>query len=234
VKTAPRLVVFGLSNILSDLFDAALASGLVPAKVVIHHPEHVGARDLPVAQRLAAVAPLCPHAAAPALVALDDFIAEPGELYLLGPTTPTRARLAELVRDRFGLTFCTLVHPRAYVSPLASLGCGVFVGANSVVAPGTRLDDHVFVNRGVTVGHDNHVGAFTRIQPGANLASLSRIGVGVSVGIGATVVERLVIGDGAVVAAGAVVLADVPARTMVAGIPATIRKQLPGGPGNSP
>lgn len=220
------LVIFGESNILSDLFDAALACGLYPAKVVTHHPHPVGARDVPLARRLAAIAPHCPGGAAPAVVTLDEFTPAPGESYLLGPTTPTRAELADLVGQRFGLAFCTLVHPRAYVSPMASLGAGVFVGANSAVAPGTRLDDHVFVNRGVTLGHDNHFASFTRIQPGANVGGLSRFGTGVTIGIGATLVERLRIGDGAVIAAGAVVLEDVAAHTMVAGVPATVRKHL--------
>jgi sugar O-acyltransferase (sialic acid O-acetyltransferase NeuD family) len=221
----PRLVIFGVSNILSDLFDAALGCGLVPSKVVVHHPEKVGERDIPVAQRLAAVARLCPRRVPPALLRLDDFVPAAGEVYLLGPT-PTRAALAELLQRRFGLEFCTLVHPRAYVSPLASLGPGVFVGANSVIAPGTTLEAHVFVNRGVTIGHDNHVGAFSRIQPGANVASLSRIGAGVTIGLGASLIERLRIGDQSVIAAGAVVLEDVPARVMVAGVPATIRRHL--------
>jgi sugar O-acyltransferase (sialic acid O-acetyltransferase NeuD family) len=229
MNSAPRrLVIFGLSNILSDLFDAALACGMAPTKVVIHHPEQPGDRDLPVATRLAALARCCPGSAPPALSSLDDFVPEVGEAYLLGPTTPTRARLAALLQDRFGLEFCTLVHPRAYVSPLAALEPGVFVGANSVIAPGVHLDTHVFVNRGATVGHDTRVGAFSRIQPGANLGGLSRVGAGVTIGLGASVVERLAIGDGSVVAAGAVVLRDVPPRTMVAGVPATVRKLLAG------
>jgi sugar O-acyltransferase (sialic acid O-acetyltransferase NeuD family) len=223
-----RLVIFGVSNILSDLFDAALACGLPPSKVVVHHPEKIGERDIPVAERLAAVAPLCPRSIPPVLFSMDDFVPEAGELYLLGPTTPTRAKLADLLQACFGLEFCTLVHPRAYVSPLAWLGPGVFVGANSVIAPGARLEAHVFVNRGVTVGHDNRVGAFSRIQPGANLGSLSRIGRGVTIGLGATLVERLRVGDGSVIGAGAVVLEDVPDRVMVAGVPATIRKHLAG------
>jgi sugar O-acyltransferase (sialic acid O-acetyltransferase NeuD family) len=220
------LVVFGASNILSDLFDAALACGLYPSRIVTHHPHPAGSRDVPLAQRLAAIAPYCPHGEAPAVVTIDEFVPATGESYLLGPTTPTRRELAQLVQERFAISFATLVHPRAYVSPMASLGSGVFVGANSAIAPGTRLADHVFVNRGVTVGHDNDIGAFSRLQPGANVGGLSCIGSGVTIGIGATLVERLRIGDGAVIAAGAVVLADVEARTMVAGVPATLRKHV--------
>lgn len=220
------LVIFGASNILTDLFDAALACGLYPAKVVTHHPHPEGERDVPLARRIAAIAPYCPGGAAPEVLPIGAFVPVPGEAYLLGPTTPARAELARIVGERFGLAFTTLVHPRAYVSPMASLGAGVFVGANSVIAAGTRLDDHVFVNRGVTMGHDNHVASFTRVQPGANLGGLSRYGVGVTIGIGATLVERLRVGDGAVIAAGAVVLEDVAARTMVAGVPATVRKRV--------
>jgi sugar O-acyltransferase (sialic acid O-acetyltransferase NeuD family) len=226
--SAPQLVIFGVSNILSDLFDAALACGIVPSKVVLHHPEKIGERDIAISQRLAAVAPLCPGGKAPALISLDDFKPADGELYLLGPTSPARASLAELLQQRFGLQFGTLVHPRAYVSPQASLGPGVFVGANSVIGPGTRLEEHVFVNRGVTIGHDNSIGKFSRFQPGVNVGGLSRIGSGVTIGLGATLIERLRIGDGAVIGSGAVVLEDVPARVMVAGVPATIRKHLTG------
>lgn len=218
-----RIVIFGLSNIISDLFDAALAVGYIPSKVVVHHPEVLGERDLPIVQRINALAPLC---SPPSLISLDQFVPEEDELYLLGPTTPMRIGLAKLVEERFGIHFHTLIHPTAYVSPLAKLGDGVFVGANSVIAPGVVLGSHVFINRGVTIGHDNHIGSFTRIQPGSNLGGMSRIGSGVTIGIGATLIERLIIGDGSVIGGGAVVLEDVMERVLVVGIPAKIRKHI--------
>jgi sugar O-acyltransferase (sialic acid O-acetyltransferase NeuD family) len=225
MKKAPprRLVIFGASNIISDLFDCALANGLLPVKVVLHLPESTGARDIPLATRIAALKGLCE---APQVQLLDDFQPAAEELYLLGPTTPTRANLAAELERRFGLRYHTLVHPTAYVSPLAQLGQGVFVGANSVIGPGARLGDHVFVNRGVTIGHDTHIGAFSRIQPGANLGGLSRIGRSVTVAIGATLLERLVIGDGAFVGAGAVATEDVAEGVLVLGIPAKFKKAL--------
>jgi len=227
--TARKLVIFGASNILSDLFDCALANGLVPVKVVLHLPESAGERDLPLAARIEALHELCDP---PQIVTLDEFQPAADELYLLGPTTPTRVDLAAELARRFDLGidpdrhYHTLIHPTAYVSPLARLGQGVFVGANSVIGPGAVLGHHVFVNRGVTIGHDTQIGAYSRIQPGANLGGLSRIGNGVTVAIGATLLERLVIGDGAFIGAGAVATEDVPENVLVLGIPAKFKKRI--------
>jgi len=218
-----RLVIFGVSNILSDLFDCALANGLALGKVVIDQPEECGERDISLTARLAALEGVC---VPPAVEHIDDFKPASGELYLLGPTTPTRAALANKLTERFGLHFHALIHPSAYVSPLATLAEGVFVGANSVIGPGARLAEHVFINRGVTIGHDTHIGAFSRIQPGSNLGGLSHIGRGVTVAIGATLIERLVVGDHAFIGAGAVATADVPSNVLVVGIPAKFKKSL--------
>jgi sugar O-acyltransferase (sialic acid O-acetyltransferase NeuD family) len=218
-----RLVIFGASNILSDLFDCALANGIAPVKVVMHLPEDSDERSIPVASRVARLAPLC---APPVVVPLSDFQPASDELYLLGPTTPTRSALAALLRERFDLAFHTLVHPTAYVSPFATLGAGTFVGARSAIAPGAALGEHVFVNRGVTIGHDTRIGDFSRIQPGSAVGGLSRIGRGVTVGIGATLIERLVVGDNAVIGAGSTVLKDVPGNVVVVGTPAEFKKPV--------
>lgn len=218
-----KLVIFGVSNMLSDIFDCALANGLILAKIVIHHPEKAGERDIALTDRLAALGRLCKP---PVVETMSQFKPHEDEVYILGPTTPTRRELADLLHERFKLDFCTLIHPTAYVSPLAALSQGVFVGANSVIAPGVQLGSHVFINRGVTIGHDTRIGAFSRIQPGSHLGSLSEIGEGVSVGIGATVIERLRIGDNAFIGAGAVVLEDVPANVLVTGTPAKFKKSL--------
>lgn len=223
VASSRWLVIFGASNIVSDLFDCALANGLIPSRVVLHLPESTGERDIPLAVRIAALEGLCDP---PQVETLETFRPGADELYLLGPTTPTRANLAAELERRFGLRYHTLVHPTAWVSPLARLGQGVFVGANSVIGPGAQLGDHVFVNRGVTIGHDTHIGSFSRIQPGANLGGLSRIGSGVTIAIGATLLERLVIGNGAFVGAGAVATEDVPDDVLVLGIPAKFKKAL--------
>ena len=218
-----RLVIIGASNIVSDLFDCALANKIAPSKIVLHLTEDTGARSIPLSVRIGQLAALC---APPVIVPLSAFVPQSGELYILGPTTPARLRLAAEWKQRFDLPFHTLVHPTAYVSPLATLGAGTFVGARSAIAPGAQLDEHVFVNRGATIGHDTRVGAFSRIQPGSNVGGLSQIGRGVTIGIGATLVERLVIGDNAVIGAGSTVLHDVPENVVVVGSPARFVKPV--------
>lgn len=218
-----QLVIFGASNILSDLCDCALANGLQPSKVVLHLADAGGDRSLDIHERIAALAPYCTP---PVLQQLDDFTPADGERYLLGPTTPAREALALELKRRFALTFMTLIHPSACVSPMSRIGEGGFVGANSVVAPGAVLGEHVFVNRGATIGHDTHIGAFSRIQPGANLGGLSRIGRGVTVAIGATLIERLVVGDRAFIGAGALITKDVAADELVLAVPSQARKSL--------
>jgi sugar O-acyltransferase (sialic acid O-acetyltransferase NeuD family) len=217
------LVIFGASNILSDLVDCAQANGLPVECIVLHQPEPADPRSIPLAERVARMAAYGP---APAIIPIDEFTPVAGLAYLLGPTTPERAVLAREAERRFGISFTTLVHPTAHVSPMTRLAPGCFVGAGSVIGPMTTLGRHVFVNRGVTIGHDTEIGEFSRIQPGANVGGLTRIGSGVTVGMGATVLERLVVGDGVFVGAGAVVTADVEPRVLVVGVPARVKKVL--------
>ena len=103
-----------------------------------------------------------------------------------------------------GLEPIGLIHPSAVV-----LG-----GAR--IAPGAQ----VIVNSGATIDHDGDVRAHAFIGPGARLAGRVTVGEAAHIGIGAVVKERTIIHADAFVAAGAVVVADVPAGTRVAGVPA--------------
>lgn len=82
-----------------------------------------------------------------------------------------RRRGAELIGAQ-GLAWCTLVHPRAIVSPSATLGKGVIVLQGAIV--GTRCDvgDGALLNAGVVLDHDVRIGEF------AHLAVASCVGGG--------------------------------------------------------
>lgn len=209
-----NIVVFGVSNMLSDVFDCALALDHRISRLVLNHPEVLRPRTRPVAERLKALAD------PPEVLPIDAYDPGPDELCVLGTTSPDRDKLVTQLRDRFAIRLASLVHPTAYVSPMASLSEGVFVGARSVVAPGARLAEHVFVNRAVSIGHDCVIEPYVRLQPGSNIGGHVTIGRGTTVGIGASVIQEVVIGSDVRVAAGAVIIDDVADGVLVAGVPA--------------
>jgi acetyltransferase-like isoleucine patch superfamily enzyme len=102
------------------------------------------------------------------------------------------------------------------------LNRGVTIYAAELVQIGdhTRIADHASVHD--TDFHQVQEGATVRVAP-------VRIGRNVWIGRNAIVLPGVTIGDHAVVAAGSIVVRDVPARALVAGNPATVRRELRAG-----
>ena len=162
----------------------------------------------------------------PRVIQLEEFAPREDECYFVGTTAQARRELVEEIESRFGITWCTLVHPSAVISPHATLSSGVYVSAHSSVGPGAHVGEQSFIAAKVHLGHDTVIEPYARILSGCNVAGHTHVGYGVSIGMGATVIEELEIGEEATVAAGAVVIEDVPPRAVVAGVPAKIKKFL--------
>lgn len=105
------------------------------------------------------------------------------------------------------------------------------------------LGERVFINTGATivanhsivVGDDCLIGDlvaifdsnYHRMEPSRpTRVAPVRLGANVWVGRSATILPGVTIGDHAVIAAGSVVTNDVPAKTLVAGVPARIIRTL--------
>jgi acetyltransferase-like isoleucine patch superfamily enzyme len=81
-----------------------------------------------------------------------------------------------------------------------------------------RIGHGVAISKGVTIrDSDNHA-----IGRKSKVSAPIRIGDRVWVGLNATILKGVTIGEGAVIAAGAVVTRDVPACSLVAGVPARV------------
>jgi sugar O-acyltransferase (sialic acid O-acetyltransferase NeuD family) len=144
------------------------------------------------------------------------------------PLFTPRYRLAAVSQARrLGFSRpATLVDPTAVVASTTALGAGSYVNTMANIGAAGRIGAFCFVNRSATIGHHAEIEDFVSIGPGATLAGMARIGQGVMVGAGAVVLPRIEIGSNAIVAAGAVVTQTVAPRTLVAGNPARVVREL--------
>ena len=122
--------------------------------------------------------------------------------------------------DRWGIPFATLIHPLARISKASTIGAGSILSPGAIVASNTKLGRHVFVNRGVLIGHHTVIEDYVCLQPGSNIAGAVRIGERTYVGMGAIVVDHVSVGRNCMIAAGSVVTRDLPDNAHVAGSPA--------------
>ncbi|WP_418277035.1 sugar O-acetyltransferase [Isoptericola jiangsuensis] len=101
-----------------------------------------------------------------------------------------------------------------------SLGRGVFInmGCRIQDTGGITIGDGTLIGHGCTIVTLNHDLEPTR--RGDMIPAPVTIGRKVWIGASATVLPGVTVGDGAVIGAGAVVTRDVPADTIVAGVPA--------------
>lgn len=143
-----------------------------------------------------------------------------------------RVQLGEHCRLGRGVFFET---PRDGV---IEIGGHVRINAGTYLVASTRLSigRDTLIGEYVSIRDGNHgieAGAPIRLQP--EQAAPISIGCDVWIGRGAVILKGVTIGDGAVVAANSVVTKDVPAHTIVAGVPAKALRRRDrkddGGPG---
>lgn len=60
-----------------------------------------------------------------------------------------------------GYVLPIIIHPRAYVSPSAEVGCGTIIEAGAVVQANSRIGNCAFVSSGAIVRHNGIVGDFS-------------------------------------------------------------------------
>ena len=128
-------------------------------------------------------------------------------------TTPVKVYLKGKLAD---LHFPKSVH--AFI--------GKHIGAE--IGAGTMIDMGAVLGGRAIVGKHCHIGAGTVLAGVVEPPSAKPVTIGdhVMTGANAVVLEGVTVGEGAVIAAGAVVINDVPAHTVVAGVPAKVIKKV--------
>lgn len=103
-------------------------------------------------------------------------------------------------------------------------GCNILSGV--VITNDVTLRTGCLINPGCTISHDSVLGDFVQVSPGARITGNCQIGNYSQLGTNSVILPQVKVGTNVIVGAGAVVTKDAPDNSMLAGVPAVIKKKL--------
>lgn len=123
-------------------------------------------------------------------------------------------------------TYTKIIHPTVIFSKLVTIGEGTIIQAGSILTVNIKIGKHVHINIDSTIGHDSIIEDYVTINPGVHINGKTLVGNSVYVGSGVVMKHEIKIGSESIIGAGSVVLEDVPERSLYAGVPAKLKKEL--------
>jgi sugar O-acyltransferase (sialic acid O-acetyltransferase NeuD family) len=118
-----------------------------------------------------------------------------------------RTRLWDLLHAQ-GWSLPTIVSPRAYVSPRATLGQGTIVLHGAVINAGASVGANCIVNSQALIEHDTTIGDHCHISTGAILNGGVHVGAGSFIGSGTIIRQGVAVAERCMIGMGQSIIGD--------------------------
>lgn len=138
-----------------------------------------------------------------------------------------RARLEKVINlSGAGIELPTLVHPRAYVSPLAAVGVGSVVLAGAVVNSFASIGAGCIINTCSVVEHECVIANGVHLSPGAVIAGGCSVEEGAWLCANSGMADHTSLSAWSILAGGSFLNTSVESSGLYAGSPAVIKRAL--------
>jgi len=122
--------------------------------------------------------------------------------------------------------FETIIHPSSSISKTAKIGKGCLVLRNATITSNVVIGNHVTINPGTVISHDNRIGDFSFIASQVATGGYVKISKSCFIGASSSIKGWVKIGRYSVVGMGAIVLDNIPNNSVFIGNPAKFLRKV--------
>lgn len=146
--------------------------------------------------------------------------------YTVGVGSGAVRRRLDAAATAAGLEPAILVHSSATIGADVRIAPGAVICAQVSVTTNVSIGRHAHINRNSAVGHDVTLTDYSTINPLCAISGEVTVGEEAMIGTNSAINQGLTIGRGSIVGSGSAVTKSVSAYTLVAGVPAVVKKKL--------
>lgn len=136
-------------------------------------------------------------------------------------------RKLDVAATAVGLEPATLIHSSATLGSDVRISPGAVICAHVSVTTNVSIGRHAHINLNSTIGHDAVLADFSTVNPLCAISGEVTVAEEAMVGTNSAINQGLTIGRGSIIGSGSAVTKNVEGYTLVAGVPAVVKKAIP-------
>ena len=146
--------------------------------------------------------------------------------FTIGIGNPKHRKKLSILFEKLGGNLVCVISNKATIGSFNnSIKNGVIIRSGAQITNDISIGKGSLINLNCTIGHDSVIGEFVELSPSVNISGHCKIGNQTSVGSGSTILPNITIGENCKIGAGSVITKNIPANSVVVGVPGKIIKK---------